>query len=210
MGSHPIVIVNGLVYLLSGLSEVHPLTLIQPSVLHSVVHPLCQRIVQRISRLRHADARMVVKQYPRILLAGILDAPVGVVYYPFGVYPPVPIEVQSHLQGFQRSLTRECGVQGIANDGAAVSVRQQGEVGETIGYGDIGDVGHQEAAVGLGNVLGIGVEQVIIYTVRMAGVGGMGTVALSLEHQSVGTQDVKEAVTAEDELLTEEFTAQMV
>ena len=61
MGSHPIVIVNGLVYLLSGLSEVHPLTLIQPSVLHRVVHPLCQRIVQRISRLRHADARMVVK-----------------------------------------------------------------------------------------------------------------------------------------------------
>jgi hypothetical protein len=101
-------------------------------------------------------------------------------------------------------------VQGISNDGATVSVRQQGEIGETIGYGDIGDIGHQEAAVGLGNVLGISVEQVIIYTVRMVGVGGMGAIPLSLEHQSVGTEDIKEAVTAEDELLTEEFTAQMV
>lgn len=104
MGAHPVIIVYSLVHLLAGPSEVHPLTLIQPPVLYCVVHPLCQRIVQRISRLRHAYTHMVVKEYPRVLLAGILDASVGVVYQTFGVYPPGPIEVQGHLQGFQRPL----------------------------------------------------------------------------------------------------------
>ena len=55
----------------------------------------------------------------------------------------------------------------ISYDGTAVSVRQEGQVGKTSIYGDIGNVSHQKAAVCLGNVLGISVEQVIIYTVRM-------------------------------------------
>lgn len=97
-------------------------------------------------------------------------------------------------------------MQGIPYDGTAVSVRQEGQVGKTSIYGDIGYVSHQKAAVCLVNVLGISVEQVIIYTVRMVGVGGMGTVALSLEHQSVGTENVKEPITAEDEFITEELT----
>ena len=101
-------------------------------------------------------------------------------------------------------------MQGISYDGTAVSVRQEGQVGKTSIYGDIGYVSHQKAAVSLGNVLGISVEQVIIYTVRMVGVCSARTVTLSLEHQAVGTEDVKEPVTSEDELVTEELTAQMV
>ena len=101
-------------------------------------------------------------------------------------------------------------MKGISHDGTAVSVRQEGEVSETTDYGDIGDVGHQKAAVCLGNVLGISVEQIIIYTVRMIGVGRMWTIPFPFEHQSVGTEDVKETVTTEGEFFTEEFTAQMV
>lgn len=101
-------------------------------------------------------------------------------------------------------------MQCISHDGTAVSVRQEGQVSETTGYGDIGDVGNQKTAVGLGDVLWVSVEQIIIYTVRMVRVGGMGTTPFSLEHQSVGTEDIKEPVTAEDKLVTEEFTAQMV
>lgn len=101
-------------------------------------------------------------------------------------------------------------MQGISYDGTAVSVRQEGQVGETSIYGDIGYVGHQKAAVCLGNVLGISVEQVIIYTVRMVGVCSARTVTLPLEHQSIRTENVKEAVTPEDKLVTEELTAQMV
>ena len=101
-------------------------------------------------------------------------------------------------------------MQGISYDGTAVSVRQEGQVGKTSIYGDIGNVSHQKAAVCLGNVLGISVEQVIIYTVRMVGVGSVRPIALPLEHQSVGTENVKEPVTAEDEFITEELTTQMV
>jgi hypothetical protein len=44
----------------------------------------------------------------------------------------------------------------------------------------------------------------------MIGVGSMRPIALPLEHQSVGTENVKEPVTAEDEFITEELTTQMV
>ena len=101
-------------------------------------------------------------------------------------------------------------MQGIPYDGTAVSVRQEGQVGKTSICGDIGNVSHQKAAVCLGDILGISVEQVIIYTVRMVGVCSARTVTFSLEHQSVGTEDIKKSVTSDDELVTEELTAQMV
>ena len=97
MGAHPVIVVYGLVYMPSCLSEVHPFAFIQPSVLYGVVHPLGQRIVQRIPRLRHTDEGMVVKEFLCIFPAGILYSSVGVVYHAFDVYPPIPIEVQSHL-----------------------------------------------------------------------------------------------------------------
>ena len=97
-------------------------------------------------------------------------------------------------------------MQGISYDGTAVSVRQEGQVGKTSIYGDIGYVSHQKAAVCLGNVLGISVEQVIIYTVRMIWVGSVRSIVLPLEHQTVGTENVKEPITAEDEFITEELT----
>ena len=62
----------------------------------------------------------------------------------------------------------------------------------------------------LWNILGVSVEQIIIYTERMIGVGSMRPIALPFEHQSVGTENVKEPVTAEDEFITEELTTQMV
>ena len=40
----------------------------------------------------------------------------------------------------------------------------------------------------------------------MVGVGGMRAIAFSLEHQPVGTENVKEPITAEDEFITEELT----
>ena len=101
-------------------------------------------------------------------------------------------------------------MQCIPDNGTAISVRQEGQVGKTSIYGDIGDIGHQKATVSLGDVLGISVEQVIIYTVRMVGVCSARTVTLSLEHQAIGTEDIKEPVTSEDKLVTEELTAQMV
>ena len=97
-------------------------------------------------------------------------------------------------------------MQCIPYDGTAISVRQEGQVGKTSIYGDIGDIGHQKATVSLGDVLGISVEQVIIYTERMIGVGSVRPIALPLEHQPVGTENVKEPITAEDEFITEELT----
>ena len=44
----------------------------------------------------------------------------------------------------------------------------------------------------------------------MVGVCSARTVTFSLEHQSVGTEDIKKPVTSDDELVTEELTAQMV
>ena len=97
MGTHPVIVVYSPVHLLADLLEVHPVAFIQPSVLYGIVHPLGQRIVQRIPRLRHTYSDMVVKEFLCIFPAGILYASVGVVYYAFDVYPPIPIEVQSHL-----------------------------------------------------------------------------------------------------------------
>ena len=97
MRPHPIIVVYSLVHLLADLLEVHPFTFIQPPVLYGVVHPLGQRIVQRIPRLSHTDEGMIVKEFLCIFPAGILYSSVGVVYHAFDVYPPIPIEVQSHL-----------------------------------------------------------------------------------------------------------------
>lgn len=124
------------------------------------------------------------------------------------VYAPASIEIHGHPQCPHRSLARERGVQGVADNGAAVPVGQQGKVGEPLAGAHVGDVCNKQAAVGLGHVFGRRVQQVLVYPVGMDGVGRAGAEALAAEHHAVGAEDAVEAVAADNELLPEVRAAQ--
>ena len=71
-----VVHVDGVAYGASAGDEVQFAVVEEPGVLHRVVHPLCQCIVQRVARLRHADLRVYGQQHLHIVLRGVLYATV--------------------------------------------------------------------------------------------------------------------------------------
>ena len=119
-----------------------------------------------------------------------------------------PIESQPHLESLQRSVRLKRQAQAPANDIAAVAVRQQRQVEETVTVPYIGDVCHSHFPAGLCHELGARIQQVLVDMEVVARVRRTGTVLPLAEHQPIGTQHIVEAVTADLELVAEILTAQ--
>lgn len=91
---------------------------------------------------------------------------------------------------------------------AAVGIRQEGQVAESLAAVYVCDVGHHQHSCTSCHQLGRGVQQVGPDAVVMDGVRRPGPVALLAQHQAVGAQNVVEAVAPKDELHAEVLTAE--
>ena len=194
---------DGVGYGAFGGDEVQLAVVEEPGVLHRVVHPLRQCVVQWVARLCHADPCLDGHEHPHIFLGGVLHAPVRVVYQPRKVYAEVGIALDGHCQGLCRTVRFQRLMEAPSYYVAREGVREQGKVAEALAATDIGDVGHHKVPCVPGHQLGGGVQQVGIDAVVVLGVRRPRLAVLPAQHQPVGTEDVEETVAAKRELHAE-------
>ena len=209
MRSCGIVHADGILYGGACRDEVQLAVVEEPGVLHRVVHPLGQCIVQRVARLRHADLHIYGQKHLHILLRGVLHAAVRVVNQLRYVNAEVGIAFDSHLQGLQRTVRLKRLMEAPAHDVAAVGIRQQRQVAEALAAIDVGNVGYHQYPCAFCHQLWRGVQQVWPDAVIVVGIRRSGPVAFPAQHQSVGTQHVVETVAAKSELHTEVLFAEV-
>lgn len=181
----------------------------EPSVLDGIVHALGKCVVQRISRLRHADTYALLLEPAHIARGAVQYAPVGMMYQLLRRDTVRAVEGQGHLQSLQGAIGIKRGMHGIPYDQARGRVGDEREVGPAGICRHIGDVAHHEFAASLRNKPGLGVEQVGIDVEGMTRIRRAGTSAVA-HHQSVETEHIEALVTADGHLPAEALHAKRV
>lgn len=70
-----------------------------PRVLERIIHSLCQRIVQWVARLCHADATVPFPEQSRVTRRGILYPSVAVMNHTARIDSMVTAEIESLTEG---------------------------------------------------------------------------------------------------------------
>ena len=185
-----IIIVHGLVHRSPDLPDIRESVRLEELPLQDAVHPFRDGVVLGISALGHTDGYAAVLQYVRIFGGGVLDASVGVVY--------AALFQGSAFQGGQGHLERPYRIARlqtlshiIADDAAAVHIRDDGEEAEALPDADIRDVAddHLPEMRDLKSL-----NQIFVKRIRMARICGPAPAPLFAECQPAGVQNVHEGV----------------